>query len=202
MKMKINFKIVAAVLLIIAVSLSYLALQTSFLHFGEKNEEQKDSLMSFEEYEKTKEDPIIIRASESLYSLEELVNESDLVVKGKLKKVKGVALTQGESHCIVYELKITDTIINNNGSKNDTINFFVPDIKYEGIDFEKIKLDKETVFYLQKYDKTFPHLKEDYYGLISFSQGIRQVNGETEYKELKQELKQKLRDIKRKEKDI
>jgi len=81
-----------------------------------------------------------------------------LIVKGKLKGIKGVAFTIGEAPCMVYKLEVTDTIVNSTGKERKVVNFFIPEMVIPHVE-DKLQTEQESVFYLTLYDETFPHLK-------------------------------------------
>ena len=156
------------------------------------DENPKDTLISFSNYKQNNQKDIKIsgNSSQLLLTQEDLVNMSALIVKGKLKKAKGIAMTQGEMPCIVYELKISDTIVNNVNNTDDVVNFIIPDSELNGVNNnDRIKLDKEYIFYLDDYAEAFPNLKEKYYGVMSEDQGFQEVNmDEKSFKEHKDSL--------------
>lgn len=136
--------------------------------------EEKDTLISVEDY-KNNPDNIDIHAdvTEVMLTEEELVEESSLIVIGKLTKVKGIAENPNGFPVTVYELKISDTKLNKVDNKDDIINFYLPNGAFNNVDLNKeIQLNKEYLFYLDLNTGGFSHLKEKYYGLISFKQGL------------------------------
>jgi len=160
-------------------------------------------LLSHVEYEKEygKSD-IIALVDEGPLTDEYYFDEGSLIVKGKLKGIKGVAFTVGEVPCMVYELEVTDTIVNGTGKKHKTVNLAVSEMIIDYVE-DKLQMNQESVFYLTLNDEAFPHLKEDYYGLVSYTGGIVPFNGDKEsYNRLKKNLRERKKDFDNKNRKI
>jgi hypothetical protein len=159
-------------------------------------QEEKDVLLSLEEYEKEYgKNDIIALVTESELTDEAYFSEGSLIVKGKLKGIKGVAFTVGEAPCMVYELEVTDTIVNNTAKKYKTVNLAISEMIIHYVE-DKLQMDQESVFYLKHSVEPFTHLKEDYYGLISTTRAIVPFSGDKEsYKQLKKNLREKKKDF-------
>jgi len=68
---------------------------------------------------------------------------------------------------------------------------------------DKLQMNQESVFYLTLNDEAFPHLKEDYYGLVSYTGGIVPFNGDKEsYNRLKKNLRERKKDFDNKNRKI
>lgn len=193
--MKKNLKIGFVVVLTVIISISFVAFGSSLLINDKEGETERDMLMSLEEYEKEYDkSDIIFEFSEGL-TPENYFGDNKLIVRGKLNSIRGVAFTVGEAPCKVYELEVTDTIINNSRKEHKTINLAIPEMMISKVE-NKLQLDREMVFYLEYFDRTFPHLKEDYYGLISPTRGIVDCDGdEDSYKQLKENLLERKKDF-------
>ncbi|ODM25184.1 hypothetical protein A7W90_02525 [Clostridium sp. Bc-iso-3] len=199
--MKRNLTIGFTIIIIVIISISCIAFGSPLRNDNEKG---KDTLLSLEEYEKEygKSDTIV-HLSEGEITDEDYFGDGSLIVKGKLKDIRGVIFSVGESPCIVYELEVTDTIVNSTGKEHKIVNFVIPEMIIPRLE-DKLQMDQESLFYLTLYDEPFPHLKEEYYDLISITRGIVNFSENSEdkesYKQLKKNLTERKKDFDKKNK--